>query len=49
MCTYIYIYMGVSGPYNIDYSILGSMLGYPDSGKLPYRHSRFRGKGPELG
>ena len=23
------------GPYNKDYSILGSILGYPDLGKLP--------------
>ena len=26
----------VGGPYNKDYSILGSILGYPDFGKLPY-------------
>ena len=25
------------GPYNKDYSILGSILGYPNFGKLPYR------------
>ena len=24
------------GPYNKDYSILGSILGYPNFGKLPY-------------
>ena len=24
------------GPYNKDYSILGSILGSPDFGKLPY-------------
>ena len=26
----------LGGPYNNDYSILGSMLGYPYLGKLPY-------------
>ena len=26
----------LGGPHNKDYSILGSILGYPDSGKLPY-------------
>ena len=26
----------VGGPYNKDYSILGSILGYPNFGKLPY-------------
>ena len=39
-----YMYMGVSqnlgyhfgAPYNKDYSILGSILGYPYLGKLPY-------------
>ena len=24
------------GPYNKDYSMLGSILGYPNCGKLPY-------------
>ena len=30
--------LGVSfgGPYNKDYSILGSIMGYPNFGKLPY-------------
>ena len=47
---YIYIYMGVSqnwgyllgGPNNKDYSILGSILGYPSFGKLPYIYTHDR-------
>ena len=33
------VYIGVylfGGPYNKDYSILGSILGYPNFGELPY-------------
>ena len=45
--VYIYIYMGVSqnwgyhfrGPHNKDYSILGSILGSPYLGKLPYMYT----------
>ena len=29
------------GPYNKDYSILGSILRYPDFGKLPYFYGFF--------
>ena len=30
----------MGGPYNKDYSILGSILGSPYLGKLPYRSKR---------
>ena len=30
------------GPYNKDYSVLGSILGYPNFGKLPPNHARRR-------
>ena len=33
------------GPHNKDYSILGSILGSPYIGKLPYSESR----GPDVG
>ena len=32
----------IGGPHNKDYSILGSTLGSPYFGKLPYRGSGFR-------
>ena len=45
------VYMGVpknygylfGGPYNKDYSILGSILGSPYFGKLPYRDNYYLG------
>ena len=44
-CVHIYIYGGFpklgvpfGGPYNKDYSILRSILGYPNFGKLPYMY-----------
>ena len=37
MYVYIYIYgYPFGGPNNKDYSILGSILGFPYFGKLPY-------------
>ena len=30
------------GPYNEDYSILGSVLGYPNFGKLPFKPGLIR-------
>ena len=37
-------FWGSLDPYNKDYSILGSILGYPNFGKLPYGDVGFRFK-----
>ena len=38
------------GPHNKDYTILGSILGFPCLGKLPYRgHEQVASKGRKTG